>query len=219
MQAPPQGGFAAPRFRVAALVLLAVYFAFLTWQALRPLPAVWVPPTNLEPLATVRSHLAAGPADAVRGIGGGLLLFAPLGVLLPLVAGHVDGPCLLSLVRTTFGGTLLSAGVELLETGVPGHVSDVDAVLLGTAGTALTRLLLYPPLSRWVGRRSAAAVRGAGTDGGGDAAGGGGPGAGVAGGRATASETAHGGRRAARRPAPSARRPRGHEPEATGIAS
>lgn len=159
VQAPPAGGFAAPRFRVAALLLLAVYLLLVLWHSLRPLPAVWVPPANLEPLATVRAELARGPSAAVRGIGGGLLLFAPLGVLLPLVAGHIDGPRLVSLLRTAFGGAVLAAGVELLQSGVPGRVSDVDAVLLGTAGAALARLLLYPPVSRWVSRRSAAPRR------------------------------------------------------------
>ena len=159
VQGSRPGGFAAPRFRLAALLLLAVYLSLVLWHALRPLPAVWVPPANLEPLATVRADLARGPSAAVRGIGGGLLLCAPLGVLLPLVAGHIDGPRLVSLLRTTFAGAALSAAVELLQSGVPGQVSDVDAILLGAAGTALARLLLYPPVSRWVSRRSATTRR------------------------------------------------------------
>ncbi|NEC70893.1 VanZ family protein, partial [Streptomyces rochei] len=46
--------------------------------------------------------------------------------------------------RTTAAGALLSLGIELLQTGVPGQVVDVDSLLLNTAGVALAHLAVVP---------------------------------------------------------------------------
>jgi glycopeptide antibiotics resistance protein len=91
---------------------------------------------------------------AARSIGKGLLLLAPLGVLLPMAGGRLAVSPLLSLLRTVAAGALLSLGIELLQTGVPGQVVDVDSLLLNTVGVALAHLA-FVPASRGVLRRRA----------------------------------------------------------------
>ncbi|MEV0979312.1 VanZ family protein [Streptomyces sp. NPDC049915] len=138
------GGSAASRVRVAGGVLLVAHLAFVAWYTLRPLDVPWVMPANLHPLAGIRADLAQGGAFAVRRLGRGLALLAPLGVLLPLVHGRLDASPFASLLRTTVAGALLSLGIELLQTGVPGQVADVDALLLNTTGVAVAHLLVVP---------------------------------------------------------------------------
>lgn len=157
------GGTAAPayRIRLAGTVLLSAYLAFAGWLALRPLSVPWVAPANLQPLATIRSDLAAGSPEALADLAGGLLLLAPLGVLMPLAAGRLLAPLPGTWARTVAGGSLISSMVLLLQSGVPGHVVDVDSVLLNTAGIALTCLLAFPPLRARL-RRSAGLAPGPG---------------------------------------------------------
>ncbi|MET7680234.1 VanZ family protein [Streptomyces sp. NPDC005423] len=138
------GGSAAIRIRVTGGVLLVAHLAFVAWVTLRPLDVPWVQPPNLRPLATIRADLALGGPAAARRIGEGLALLAPLGFLLPMVGGrlHVSPPA--SLIRTAAAGALLSLGIELWQTGVPGRVADVDSLLLNTVGVALAHALVVP---------------------------------------------------------------------------
>ncbi|GAQ51488.1 VanZ like family protein [Streptomyces acidiscabies] len=159
----PIGGSAVIRVRVAGGVLLAAHLAFVVWYSLRPLDVPWVMPANLHPLDGIRTDLGLGWHEAVRRIGRGLLLLAPLGVLLPLVHGRLRVSPFGSLVRTSAAGAMLSVTVELLQTGVPGQVVDVDAVLLNTLGVALAHTLVVPAgrylLRRRTTRRRRTAVR------------------------------------------------------------
>ncbi|MEV1078012.1 VanZ family protein [Streptomyces sp. NPDC050211] len=138
------GGGAAIRIRVAGGVLLAAHLALVAWLTLRPLDVPWVMPANLRPFAGIRADLALGWPEAARRIGEGLALLAPLGVLLPLAHGRLLASPLGSLVRTITAGALISLGIELLQTGVPGQVVDVDSLLLNTVGVALAHLALVP---------------------------------------------------------------------------
>jgi glycopeptide antibiotics resistance protein len=142
------------------VLLLGAYCAFVGWQTLRPRSVPWVPPPNFEPLTTIRAELADGPLAALTGIGGGLLLLAPLGVLLPLAAGRLHQPLARSAVRTVPAGALLAAVLALVQSGIPGRVIDVDTVLLNAVGCALAHLLLYPPLRARLRRRTAIRTRG-----------------------------------------------------------
>ncbi|MDF3298236.1 VanZ family protein [Streptomyces tropicalis] len=157
------GGFAAIHVRVAGGVLLVAHLALVAWLTLRPLDVPWVPPANLRPLATVRADLALGWPEAARPLGEGLALLAPLGVLLPAAHGRLHVSLLGSLVRTVAAGALLSVGVALLQTAVPGRVADVDTLLLNTAGVALAHLAVVPAarvrLRRRARRRAPTAVR------------------------------------------------------------
>ncbi|MFG3495223.1 VanZ family protein [Streptomyces sp. NPDC047928] len=144
MQRQGSGGSAAIRFRVAGLVLLLVHLVLVGWLTLRPLDVPWVTAANLEPLAGIKADLALGPVEAARRIGEALLLLAPLGVLLPMVDGRLDVSPWASLARTVAAGALVSLGIELLQTAVPGRVVDVDAMLLNAAGVALAHLAVVP---------------------------------------------------------------------------
>ncbi|MGW9031969.1 VanZ family protein [Streptomyces sp. NPDC055722] len=138
------GGSAAISIRVAGGLLLVAHLAFVAWITLRPLDVPWVRPANLHPFASIRADLALGGPEAARSIGKGLALLAPLGVLLPMAAGRLHVSPLASLARTVAAGTLISLGIELLQTGVPGQVPDIDAILLSTVGVALAHLLVVP---------------------------------------------------------------------------
>ncbi|MER6985136.1 VanZ family protein, partial [Streptomyces carpinensis] len=101
--------------------------------------------------------------EAVRRIGEDLALLAPLGVLLPLAHGRLCPSPVASLVRTVAAGALISVGIALLQTGVPGRVVDVDTLLLNTVGVALAHLAVVPAvrsrLRRRTGRRKVPGVR------------------------------------------------------------
>ncbi|WP_323375890.1 VanZ family protein, partial [Streptomyces alkaliterrae] len=141
-------------------LLLVGHLVFVGWLTLRPLAVPWVAPANVELLATIRADIEQGPVSALRGIGGNLLMFAPLGALLPLVSGQ-RGSRTGSFLRTFAAAGLLSLSLEALRSAVPGQVADVDSVLLHTAGAAVAHLLCYPlvrSLLRDATRRDAVAA-------------------------------------------------------------
>jgi len=144
VQRQDPGGRAVLRVRAAGVVLLAAYLLLVAWITLRPLDVTWVDAANLRPLAGIRADLALSPWTAARRIGGGLLLLAPLGVLLPMLGGRLSVSPWSSLARTVTAGALISMGIELLQTGVPGQVVDIDSLLLNTAGVALAHLAVVP---------------------------------------------------------------------------
>ncbi|MCX4512830.1 MULTISPECIES: VanZ family protein [Streptomyces] len=144
MQRQGSGGSAVIRFRAAGGVLLLAHLVLVAWLTLRPLDVPWVTAANLEPLAGIKADLALGPVHAARRIGEGLLLLAPLGILLPMTGGRLAVSPWASLARTVATGALLSLGIELLQTAVPGQVVDVDSLLLNTSGVALAHLLVVP---------------------------------------------------------------------------
>nr|WP_199292923.1 VanZ family protein [Streptomyces sp. SID8381] len=148
------GGSAAIRVRVTGGVLLVAHLAFVAWLMLRPLDVPWVMPANLRPFATIRADLALGGHEAVRRLGEGLGLLAPLGVLLPLAHGRLCVSTFASLVRTVAAGAMVSLGIALLQTGVPGRVVDVDTLLLNTLGVALVHLAAVPALRSRLRRRA-----------------------------------------------------------------
>jgi glycopeptide antibiotics resistance protein len=57
---------------------------------------------------------------------------------------------------------LLSLGIELLQTGVPGQVVDIDSIMLNTLGVAVAHLVIVPAararFRRWAETRRRAAV-------------------------------------------------------------
>ncbi|MFE9096216.1 VanZ family protein [Streptomyces sp. NPDC007264] len=155
------GGSAANRVRVAGGVLLVAHLALVAWITLRPLDVPWVSPANLRPFAGIRADLALGWPEAAHRIGDGLALLAPLGVLLPVAGGRLVVSPLASLARTVAAGTLISLGIELLQTGVPGQVVDIDAILLNTVGVALAHLLVVPAARGRLRRRAESRQRAA----------------------------------------------------------
>ncbi|MFB7587966.1 VanZ family protein [Streptomyces sp. NPDC056169] len=158
MQRQGSGGSAAVVVRVVGFALLLAHLLLVAWVSLRPRDVAWVTAPNTIPLAGLRADLALGGAEAARLIAEGLLLLAPLGVLLPMADGRLDVSRWASLARTTAAGALVSLAVELLQTAVPGQVVDVDSVLLNTAGVALAHVLLVPLGRARLRRRSEAAL-------------------------------------------------------------
>lgn len=154
------GGSAAIRIRVTGGVLLVAHLAFVAWLMLRPLDVPWVMPANLRPLAGIRADLALGWAEAAHRIGEGLALLAPLGVLLPMAHGRLTASPFASLARTAATGALISLGIALLQTGVPGRVVDVDSLLLNTVGVVLAHLVVVPAGRAWLRRRGGRVGRG-----------------------------------------------------------
>ncbi|MEU9700845.1 VanZ family protein [Streptomyces sp. NPDC047981] len=144
MQRQGSGGSAAVVVRVVGFALLLAHLLLVAWVTLSPRDVAWVTAPNLTPLAGIRADLALGPAEAARRIGEGLLLLAPLGVLLPMADGRLRVSPWASLARTVAAGALVSLAVELLQTAVPGQVVDIDSLLLNTAGVALAHLLVVP---------------------------------------------------------------------------
>jgi len=148
------GSSAAVRFRVAGGVLLVAYLLLVGWITLRPLNVPWVSAPNLHPFAGIRADLALGPTAAARRMAEGLALLAPFGVLLPTLGGRLVTSPIGSLIRTTAAGALLSLAIELLQTGVPGQVVDIDSLLLNTTGVALAHLAVVPAARAHLRRRA-----------------------------------------------------------------
>ncbi|PWI44586.1 hypothetical protein CK485_17095 [Streptomyces sp. ICBB 8177] len=135
----------------AALVALHLVGVYLL--ALRPTSGTWIPAGSVVPLHTIRQYLELGPAAAVHHLAAGLLLLAPLGVLLPLAGGRVTTSAPASFARTAFGGLMLAFGAEVVRTGVAGSVFDVDVVLLNTLGVVLAHLAVVPAARAALRRR------------------------------------------------------------------
>lgn len=155
------GESAVIRIRAAGGVLLVAHLALVAWITLRPLDVPWQLPPNLRPFAGIRADLTLGWQEAARHIVEGFALLAPLGVLLPMAGGRLNVSPLASLVRTVMAGALISLGIELLQTGVPGQVVDVDSLLLNTVGVGLAHVAVVPAVRSRLRRRSDRVLRAA----------------------------------------------------------
>ncbi|RJL36187.1 VanZ family protein [Bailinhaonella thermotolerans] len=132
---------------VVALAALAVFLWVLARVLLTPVPgAEGEAAGNLEPGASLRFYLdRPGVRAALLQVGGNLVLMAPLGVILPLVAERLRGPLRVGLVAG-----LLSLAAEVAQgVLVLGRAFDADDVILNTAGAVLAYFLIGRRLSRW----------------------------------------------------------------------
>ncbi|MFJ9347386.1 VanZ family protein [Streptomyces sp. NPDC101237] len=135
-------------FAFAAMVAFAVVLARLT---LDPSPAsVSIAHTNLHPGESLKIYLDQ-PAlrDAVKQIGGNIVLGVPFGIIVPVLVPRARG---------FFGVLLLTAFVMLMvETAqgllVEGRAFDVDDVILNTSGALIGWLLVGRRLGRAVHAR------------------------------------------------------------------
>ncbi|MFD0571949.1 VanZ family protein [Kitasatospora gansuensis] len=114
------------------------------WLILRPLAVGWTSPANLTPFASVRLAFSAGGRDGLLQLLGGLLPLAPLGVLLPLADGRLRVRWLPSVLRTAGCSALIATGLEILKGWAPGHVLNVDNIVLGVLGVAACHLAVVP---------------------------------------------------------------------------
>jgi glycopeptide antibiotics resistance protein len=127
------------------MVAFAVILARLT---LEPSPAsVALTHNNLHPGRSLRAYLDQPELrDAVRQIGGNILLGVPFGVLMPVVAPRTRG-----VLRVLFLTAIVMLMVEVAQGAlITGRAFDIDDVILNTTGALIGYLLLGRRLSRAV---------------------------------------------------------------------
>ncbi|MEU7380318.1 MULTISPECIES: VanZ family protein [unclassified Streptomyces] len=132
----------------AFMVAFAVVLAKLT---LEPSPAsASIAHSNLRPGSSLRAYLEGAQArEAVKQLGGNVLLGVPFGVLVPVVAPGA---------RKVLPVLLLTATVMLLVEFaqgalITGRAFDIDDVILNTSGALLGWLLLGRRMGRAVHAR------------------------------------------------------------------
>ncbi|NEB02655.1 VanZ family protein [Streptomyces sp. SID13726] len=137
--------FVAMVFAFAFMVAFAVVLARLT---LEPSPAsVDLTHTNLHPGASLKAYLDQPEMrDAVKQIGGNIVLGVPFGILVPIVAPKTRGPLRILLLTAVVMLLVEFAQGALVE----GRAFDIDDVILNTSGALIGYLLLGRRLSRAV---------------------------------------------------------------------
>ncbi|MFC8242685.1 VanZ family protein [Streptomyces chartreusis] len=136
---------------LCAFVFMVAFAVVLAKLTLQPSPASEaLTHTNLQPGSTLRAYLDQPELrDAVKQIGGNLLLGVPFGVLVPVIAPRTRG--LLRVLLLTATVMLL---VEFAQGAlVTGRAFDVDDVILNTTGALVGYLLLGRRMSRMVHAR------------------------------------------------------------------
>jgi VanZ family protein len=131
----------------AFMVAFAVVLARLT---LEPSPAsVALTHTNLHPGRSLRAYLDQPELrDAVRQIGGNILLGVPFGILVPVLAPRARG-----VLRVLLLTAVVMLLVEFAQGAlVTGRAFDIDDVILNTTGALIGYVLLGRRLSRAVHR-------------------------------------------------------------------
>ncbi|MFI9820344.1 VanZ family protein [Streptomyces sp. NPDC052013] len=136
---------------LCAFVFMVVFAVILARLTLQPSPASEaLTHTNLHPGRSLRAYLDQ-PAlqDAVRQIGGNILLGVPFGILTPVVAPRTRG-----FLRVLLLTAVVMLLVEFAQGAlVTGRAFDVDDVILNTVGALLGYLLLGRRLGRAVHAR------------------------------------------------------------------
>ncbi|MEU3897330.1 VanZ family protein [Streptomyces sp. NPDC045251] len=131
-----------------AFVFMVAFAVVLARLTLHPSPASEaLTHTNMRPGSSLRAYLDQ-PAlrDAVKQIGGNLLLGVPFGVLVPLVAPRTRG-----LLRVLLLTAVVMLMVEFAQGAlVTGRAFDIDDVILNTTGALAGYLLLGRRMSRAV---------------------------------------------------------------------
>ncbi|MER7778805.1 VanZ family protein [Streptomyces sp. NPDC096191] len=142
---------------LCAFVFMVAFAVVLARLTLNPSPASEaLTHTNLHPGRSLRAYLDQ-PAlrDAVKQVGGNILLGVPFGVLVPVVAPRTRG--LLKVLLLTAVVMLL---VEFAQGAlVTGRAFDIDDVILNTSGALIGYLLLGRRMSRAVHARKVRKAR------------------------------------------------------------
>ncbi|MFD5967791.1 VanZ family protein [Streptomyces sp. NPDC058783] len=136
-----------------AFVFMVAFAVVLARLTLHPSPASEaLVHTNLHPGRSLRAYLDQ-PAlrDAVKQIGGNILLGVPFGVLVPVVAPRTRG-----VLRVLLLTAVVMLLVEFAQGAlVTGRAFDIDDVILNTGGALIGYLLLGRRMSRTVHARRA----------------------------------------------------------------
>ncbi|MFF4317906.1 VanZ family protein [Streptomyces sp. NPDC001568] len=103
--------------------------------------------SNVHPGASIEAYLeGASVKDAVKQLGGNILLGVPFGVLLPVLLPQARG-----LLRVALTTAVVMTLVELIQGAlVTGRAFDVDDVILNTSGALLGYLFLGRRMGRAV---------------------------------------------------------------------
>ncbi|MCC8337459.1 VanZ family protein [Streptomyces sp. R1] len=136
-----------------AFVFMVAFAVVLARLTLHPSPASEaLTHTNLHPGRSLSAYLDQ-PAlrDAVKQIGGNILLGGPFGVLVPVVAPRTRG-----VLRVLLLTAVVMLLVEFAQGAlVTGRAFDIDDVILNTGGALIGYLLLGRRMSRTVHARRA----------------------------------------------------------------
>ncbi|WP_030172422.1 VanZ family protein [Streptomyces sp. NRRL S-813] len=134
-----------------AFVFMVAFAVVLARLTLQPSPSsTSLVHTNLHPGRSLRATLdQPGLREAVKQIGGNLLLGVPFGVLVPVVAPGARGPLRVLLLTVT-----VMLMVEFAQGAlITGRAFDIDDVILNTTGALVGYLLLGRRLGRAVHAR------------------------------------------------------------------
>lgn len=146
-------GAGTPR-RIAlrhSIAEIGVVAAILPWVWMILTPAAGDSEVSLVPLRDLAATLGAAPSTVVVQVGANLVLFVPLGFLLPLRFPRLSG-----VIRMTGVGALLSTTLEVAQYALDlGRVSSVDDVLMNAAGAGVGALLATVAPPRPIGRATA----------------------------------------------------------------
>ncbi|MEU7057195.1 VanZ family protein [Streptomyces sp. NPDC046197] len=136
---------------LCAFVFMVAFAVVLARLTLEPSPAsASIAHTNLHPGRSLRAYLQEpGLRDAVKQIGGNLLLGVPFGVLVPIVAPRARGALRVLLLTATVMLLVEFAQGALIT----GRAFDIDDVILNTSGALVGYLLLGRRLFRAVHAR------------------------------------------------------------------
>lgn len=139
--------------REVGIVALAAWGLLLVAVTFFPLVMIfydWAGTSNFVPFASISQLLRETSTEtAITNIGGNLVLLAPFGFLMPALFARMR-----SLWATTWRAALVSVAIEVGQGVTGARASDVDDVILNTAG-AMAGYLVYRGL-RWVLERSSA---------------------------------------------------------------
>ncbi|MFD7305285.1 VanZ family protein [Streptomyces pharetrae] len=136
---------------VCAFVLMVAFSVVLARLTLEPSPASEsLTHSNLRPGSSLRAYVEQPVGrDAVKQMGGNLLLGVPFGVLVPVLAPRARG-----IGRVLLLTALVMLLVELAQGAVvTGRAFDIDDVILNTTGALAGYLLLGRRLGRAVHAR------------------------------------------------------------------
>ncbi|MFF3374683.1 VanZ family protein [Streptomyces sp. NPDC002680] len=133
---------------LCAFVFMVAFAVILARLTLEPSPASEaLTHTNLHPGRSLRAYLDQPEMrDAIRQIGGNVLLGVPFGLLVPIVLPKARG-----VLRVLFLTATVMLMVELAQgLLITGRAFDIDDVILNTTGALIGYLLLGRRLSRAV---------------------------------------------------------------------
>ncbi|MFE5211378.1 VanZ family protein [Streptomyces sp. NPDC056600] len=136
---------------LAGFALLVGFAVLLARLTLEPSPAsADLTHSNLRPGDSLRRYFETyEPLQALKQVGGNVLLGVPFGVLVPIVAPAARG-----MLRVLALTAVVMLCVELVQGSlITGRAFDIDDVIMNTAGALLGHLLLGRKLGRAVHAR------------------------------------------------------------------